>query len=133
VEPTQIVDWLSLTGDAVDNIQGVPGVGGKTAVNLLLKFGSVEELYRRLEEVESVRLRKALQDSRDIVRRNQALVRLHRQAPCSLSLKVLIMKENNNAALRALFSRWGFKTLLRELEEGQARPAELFAAKTGAA
>jgi DNA polymerase I len=133
VEPTQIVDWLSLTGDAVDNIQGVPGVGAKTAVILLRKFGSVDELYRRLAEVEPARLRSALQDSQDIVRRNQALVRLNRQAPCSLSLEVLTVKESNNQALRELFGRWGFKTLLRELEEGQSPPAELFVVKPGAA
>ncbi len=59
VEPTQIVDWLSLTGDAVDNIPGVPGVGAKTAANLLTQFRSIEELYRRLEEVRSEALREA--------------------------------------------------------------------------
>ena len=133
VEPTQIVDWLSLTGDAVDNIQGVPGVGAKTALNLLHKFGSVDELYRRLAEVEPVRLRNALENSQDIVRRNQALVRLNHQAPCSLSLEALAVKQSNHEALRQLFGRWGFKTLLRELEEGPLRPAELFAVKDGAA
>ncbi|MGP8234858.1 MAG: 5'-3' exonuclease H3TH domain-containing protein [Limisphaerales bacterium] len=133
VEPTQIVDWLSLTGDSVDNIPGVPGVGAKTAANLLHKFGSVDELYRRLAEVEPVRLRSALQDSQDLVRRNQALVRLNCQAPCLLSLEVLSMKESNDEALRDLFVRWGFKTLLRELEEGRLGPRELFEVKTGAA
>jgi DNA polymerase-1 len=133
VEPTQIVDWLSLTGDAVDNIQGVPGVGAKTAVNLLHKFGSVDGLYCRLAEVEPARLRSALQDSQDIVRRNQALVRLNRQAPCLLSLEVLTLKESNEEAMRELFVRWGFKTLLRELEEGRLGPGELFEVKPGAA
>jgi DNA polymerase-1 len=133
VEPTQIVDWLSLTGDAVDNIQGVQGVGAKTAVSLLHKFGSVDELYRRLAEVEPARVRSALQDSQDIVRRNQALVRLNRQVPCSLSLEALTTKESNEEALRELFARWGFKTLLRELEEGRLGPGELFEVKPGAA
>lgn len=133
VEPTQIVDWLSLTGDSVDNIQGVPGVGAKTATNLLHKFGSVDELYRRLAEVEPERLRSALQDSQELVRRNQELVRLNRQAPCPLSLEALTLKESNDELLRELFVRWGFKTLLRELEEGRLGPLELFEAKTGAA
>src|SRR5271156_3580187 len=53
VEPTQIVDWLSLTGDAVDNIPGVTGVGPKTATELLRQFGSIDSLYSRLEEVRS--------------------------------------------------------------------------------
>jgi len=53
VEPSQIVDWLSLTGDSVDNIPGVPGVGPKTAAELLKQFGSVTALYERLDEVKS--------------------------------------------------------------------------------
>ena len=44
VEPAQIVDWLSLMGDSVDNIPGVPGVGPKTAADLLKQFGSVDGL-----------------------------------------------------------------------------------------
>ena len=60
VEPSQIVDWLSLLGDSVDNIPGVPGVGPKTAADLLRQFGSVAALYGRLPEVTSERLRSAL-------------------------------------------------------------------------
>src|SRR5271154_2008800 len=74
VEPTQIVDWLSLTGDAVDNIPGVTGVGPKTATELLRQFGSIDFLYTRLEEVRSDRLRANLQASVEAVRRNQKLV-----------------------------------------------------------
>ena len=77
VGPSQVVDWLSLMGDSVDNIPGVPGVGPKTAADLLKQFGSVEDLYRRLDEVKSERLRGALRESGSAVRRNRELVRLH--------------------------------------------------------
>ena len=60
VEPSQIVDWLSLMGDSVDNIPGVPGVGPKTAADLLNRFGSVAKLFARLDEVKSEKLRAAL-------------------------------------------------------------------------
>jgi len=53
VRPEQIVDWLSLIGDSVDNIGGVPGIGVKTATDLLRQFGSVSALYARLDEVAS--------------------------------------------------------------------------------
>jgi 5'-3' exonuclease len=76
VGPGQIVDWLSLMGDAVDNIPGVPGVGPKTAAELLGRFGSVAGLYERLAEVKSERLRAALAAAAADVRRNQDLVRL---------------------------------------------------------
>lgn len=50
VQPDQVVDWLSLIGDAVDNIPGVPGVGPKTATQLLQKYGTIESLMSRLGE-----------------------------------------------------------------------------------
>lgn len=126
VEPTQIVDWLSLIGDSVDNIPGVPGVGPKTAADLLRQFGSVEELYRRLPEVGSDRLRANLQASAEAVRRNRQLVRLHEETPCAVTLDVLTVKRGDDEALRQLFAGWGFKTLLRELKEASRKASDFF-------
>ena len=126
VEPTQIVDWLSLIGDSVDNIPGVPGVGPKTAADLLRRFGSMEELYRRLPEVGSDRLRSSLEGAAAAVRRNQGLVRLNDEVECGVALEALTNKSGNDEALRQLFTRWGFRTLLRELEEKQVRATDFF-------
>jgi DNA polymerase-1 len=131
VEPTQIVDWLSLIGDAVDNIQGVPGVGLKTAADLLRQFGSIDALYRRIGEVRPERLRMSLQASEKLVRRNQQLVRLNPEAPYEVSLEQLVCKAGDAAALRQLYARWGFKPLLRELE--YASPAADLFPETAAA
>ncbi len=117
VGPAQIVDWLSLTGDTVDNIPGVPGVGPKTAAELLSQFGSIAVLYERLDEVKSERLRAALRASADAVRRNQELVRLQDDLPCEFSPAALAGKPADAAGLRALYQRWGFKGLLAALEE----------------
>lgn len=81
VRPEQIPDWLALTGDAADNIKGVPGVGPKTAAKLLKTFGGLPALYERLEAVESPKLRQTLADSRDIVERNLKMVRLDCEVP----------------------------------------------------
>jgi DNA polymerase I len=116
VNPTQIVDFLSLTGDAVDNISGVPGVGTKTAGSLLHQFGSVDSLFCRLEEVRPERLRASLQSAMETVRRNQKLVQLNTEVPFEVALEELVCRQPNVAALRELYSGWGFKTLLRELE-----------------
>jgi DNA polymerase I len=117
VEPSQIVDWLGLMGDTVDNIPGVPGVGPKTAAELLQRFGSVENLFARLDEVKSEKLRAALRDSADVVRRNRELVRLRDDLPCEFSPAELAEKPADAARLRGLYRRWGFKGLLAALEE----------------
>ena len=59
VRPDQVADFLGLTGDAVDNIPGVPGVGARTAAQLLAIFDSLDALYARIEEVPYLRLRGA--------------------------------------------------------------------------
>lgn len=116
VGPAQIVDWLSLTGDSVDNIPGVPGVGPKTATELLNRFGSVAELFRRLDEVKSDRVRERLREAADAVRRNRELVRLREDLPCNLTLAELAGKAADGGRLRELFSHWGFRGMLAELE-----------------
>jgi len=116
VEPSQIVDWLSLTGDSVDNIPGVLGVGPKTAAELLNQFGSVCALFERLAEVKSEKLRANLRAAEGVVRRNHELVRLREDIPCKFSLDALADKPVNVGQLRELYQRWGFKSLLAELE-----------------
>jgi DNA polymerase-1 len=121
VEPAQIVDWLSLMGDSVDNIPGVPGVGPKTAADLLKQFGSVAELFRRLDEVKSEKVRVALRVASDAVRRNRELVRLKDDLPCDFSPAELAEKPADAGRLRELFARWGFKGMLAALEAESPR------------
>jgi DNA polymerase-1 len=121
VEPSQIVDWLSLTGDSVDNIPGVPGVGPKTAAELLKQFGSVAELLRRLDEVKSARVRDALRAAADAVRRNRELVRLRDDLACDFLPAELAEKPADAGRLRELFAGWGFKGLLAALEAESPR------------
>ena len=117
VEPAQIVDWLSLTGDSVDNIPGVPGVGPKTAAELLKQFGSVAGLYERMDEVKSERLRAALCGAADAVRRNRELVRLRDDLACEFSPDALAGKPADAGRLRELYQRWGFHGMLAALTE----------------
>ena len=121
LEPEQVVDWLSLIGDAVDNIDGVPGVGPKTATDLLKQFGSIDQLYARLGEVKSERIRANLQAAEASVRRNQKLIRLHTDLPCEFNLEELMVRAPDPDRLRPLYQRWGFKTLLAQTEA--AHPA----------
>ncbi len=125
VEPGQIVDWLALIGDAVDNIPGVPGVGPKTATDLLNQFGSVAGLYARLAEVKSERIRTVLAASAEAVKRNVALVRLKDDLPFEFELEALVEQASQPGVLRELYARWGFRSLLAELENAQSHQAVL--------
>jgi DNA polymerase-1 len=116
VEPAQIVDWLGLMGDSVDNIPGVPGVGPKTAADLLNRFGSVAGVYARLAEVKSEKLREALRVSAGAVQRNLKLVRLQADLPCDFSPAELTGKPAEAGRLAELFRQWGFNGMLQALE-----------------
>lgn len=116
VEPAQIVDWLSLVGDSVDNIPGVPGVGPKTAADLLGQFGSIANLYERLAEVRSQRIRESLASSAAVVRRNQELVRLKDDLPGAIDPAELVERAPRTEVLAGLYRRWGFRGMLAELE-----------------
>lgn len=76
VPPSNIPDWLALTGDNADNIKGVPGIGPKTAAKLLCEFGGLQQVYARLDEVQSQKVRQVLDANRNIVERNLKMVRL---------------------------------------------------------
>jgi len=117
VEPSQIVDWLALMGDSVDNIPGVPGVGPKTAAGLLKQFGSVEKLFAQLDGVKSEKLRASLRGSESAVRRNREMVRLRDDLPCEFSPENLAGKPADAGRLRGLFRQWGFNGMLAALEE----------------
>jgi len=126
VGPRQIVDWLSLVGDAVDNIPGVPGVGPKTAAELLRQFGSIDVLYGSLQEVRSERLRTHLQAAEVQVRRNQQLVRLKDDVRCDFSMEDLAAKAADAAELRRLYTGWGFRKLLAGLDETILKTGDFF-------
>jgi DNA polymerase I len=125
VEPEQIAEWLALMGDAVDNIPGVPGVGPKTAADLLKQFGSLTALFTRLAEVKSEKLRAALEQAAEAVRRNLRLVQLHEVA-CEFVPEKLAIRPANREQLRELFRRWGFKGMIESLDrQVSGRQAEL--------
>ena len=117
VEPSQVVDWLALMGDSVDNIPGVPGVGPKTATDLLRQFGSVEKMFARLDEVKSEKLRVSLRAAESAVRRNREMVRLRDDLPCEFLPGDLVAKPADAGRLGELYRQWGFKGLLAALEE----------------
>lgn len=126
VRPDQIVDWLSLVGDSVDNIPGVHGVGPKTATGLLQQFGSLDALYARLAEVKSDRVRESLAAAREAMTRNRELIQLRDDVGGEFRLADTVPGVEDVRRLAELFRGWGFRSLLHELEaRGEPEQGEL--------
>lgn len=127
VKPEQMVDFLSLTGDSVDNIRGVIGVGEKTAADLLRRYGSVDKLLSSLDEIPKPKLREAVRAAADQLRTNQRLIALRTNLRVDVLLENLILQRPDYARLMEICRRFGFKSLLAEWEKESQRPADLFA------
>lgn len=123
VAPQQVLDVMALMGDATDNIPGVKGIGEKTAAALVREFGPLEEVLRRLPEVERSQLRGAkkiaalLRQGAEMARLSRALASLKTDVPLSVGIEDLRVRDRNVEQLRVLFSRLGFQSLLRQLAE----------------
>ncbi len=119
VTPEQTIEWLALIGDSADNIKGVPGVGAKTATKLLCEHGTVAAMYDNIEKVASERIRGSLLDSKDIVERNIAMIRLKLDIDCVSGLDEMAVKPSDDGLLLALFEELeldGFAKAIREPE-----------------
>lgn len=136
--PEQMVDFKSLKGDSSDNIPGVPGVGEKTASKLIASFGSLEQLYARLDEVEPVRIRESLAANRDAAFAGQGLMTIDRDAPLTLPATGGEIGVYDREAALALFRDLEFRALAQRLpplagEDRLAANAAVSAAAAGAA
>lgn len=120
VTPGQIADYLALTGDAVDNIPGVPGIGPKSAAALLGHFGDLDSLYARLEEVPSLAIRGAnslhrrLSEHREAAELARKLTIIETAVESALAAPNLMRSEVDTARLNRLFDELAFGGMLRQ-------------------
>lgn len=115
IEPAQMRDYLSLIGDAVDNVPKVPGIGPKSAVELLHQFGGVDALLERLDEVKKPKMREALAAHRESLLRARDLVTFRTDLELGVSIPELARRAPHDEQLRQLFTELEFSALLREL------------------
>lgn len=119
VRPERMADFLALTGDSVDNIPGVPGVGPKTAAVLLREYESLDDLYAHLEEVATLPLRGAarlparLAAHREAAYLAQRLTRIACDMPLAFAPADLARRPADVAALEDFYDRAGFGPMLR--------------------
>ncbi len=118
--PELIADFLALTGDSVDNIPGVPGVGKKTAALLFAAFGSLDELYANLDRIPSMKLRGAAAVAARLLAHKEAAYLARRltgivcDMPLEATLDDLKPRRPDSAGLDCFFDTHGFGNILRQ-------------------
>ncbi|MBM4061876.1 MAG: DNA polymerase I [Planctomycetes bacterium] len=125
VGPASMVDLLALMGDSSDDVPGVPKVGEKTAVQLLQKFGSLDQLLARTAEVEKASIRQSLEAHRDLALLSRRLVTLRLDVPLPLRAEDLGPAAPDFERLRPLFLRLEFTNLLEKLAAQPAPQADV--------
>jgi len=114
VRPEQVVDYKAIVGDASDNIPGVPGVGEKTALGLLTKFKTLDEIYAHLDEVEN-RWRTKLEQGRDSATLSRDLATIRTNLPIRLDLERARAHDFDAAAVTAFLTELEFRTLVAKV------------------
>jgi DNA polymerase-1 len=115
VPPEQLGDVLALMGDSVDNVPGVPGIGPKTASQLIRQYGDVEGVLAHVEEIAKPKLKQNLAEHAEAARLSRELVRLVCDAPLPEPLDALAIQGIPKEPLQAFLEEQGFRTLLARL------------------
>jgi len=115
VRPDQVIDVMSLRGDSIDNIPGAPGIGDKGSVDIIKRFGTLENALEHAEEVERKTYRESLLNNKETIMWSKQLVTIDQNVGIELDLDKMIAGEPDMEALRSLFTELEFTTLLKEL------------------
>jgi DNA polymerase-1 len=115
VKPEQVVDVMALRGDSVDNIPGAPGIGDKGSVDLIQRFGSLDSLLARANEVEKKSYRESLLNNKEQILWSKQLVTIDCNVPIEFEPEAMRAQEPQGQELRDLFTELEFTTLLKDI------------------
>jgi len=116
--PNQVVDYKALRGDPSDNIPGVGGIGEKTAVDLLLRFGTLDNVYKQVKNnSQEIRpaVREKLENQKDQAMVSQMLAQINQDVPLDFSLKDSVWGAYDQDKVIKIFEHYEFKTLIKRL------------------
>ena len=116
VEPSKVVDVQSLAGDSIDNIPGISGIGVKTAAELLNKFGTLENVFSKLDEIKQSKRKESLINDKDKALLSKKLVMLKNDVPVK-PYNFQIFKGINKKKSLKFFEKYGFKNLIVRFSE----------------
>jgi DNA polymerase I len=115
VPPERVIDVMALRGDAIDNIPGAPGIGDKGSVEIVRRFGSVEQALERAAEVERKTYRESLQNNRETILFSKSMATIDTNVPVELNIAAMRAGEPDLDLLRQLFTELEFTSLIKEL------------------
>ncbi len=123
IRPEQVVDFLALTGDTVDNVPGVPGVGEGFASTFLKQFGTLDRLLENISQVKGPKKQQSLREHADTARRARQLVTLRDDVPLNLDWDALKIQSPDVDLLKVLCTECGFHRFRDELaaQQGEAK------------
>ena len=117
LNPNQMIDFFSLVGDSIDNIPGIKGIGPKTAQDLLVKYKTLNGIYKNLNKIEKPRIRDLLLDFREEAQLSKELVTIKTDLKIPLKLEDFRIGDPNLIELNLLFSELEFDSFLEEDRE----------------
>jgi DNA polymerase I len=132
VDAAQVTDVLALMGDASDNIPGVPGIGEKTAIPLIQKFGTLDNLLEQADTVDRKGVRTKLLEHRDSALLSKKLVTIDTAVPLDISFHDLNVRQRDSEKLTTLLKELEFTSILGQLENSADADAETEPAAGGA-
>ncbi len=115
VPPERVIDVMALRGDSIDNIPGAPGIGDKGSVEIIKRFGTVEQALDRASEVERKTYRESLLNNRDTILFSKKMATIDMDVPVELDVNSMRVGQPDVDALRSLFTELEFTSLLKEL------------------
>lgn len=122
VPPEKVVDVQSLAGDSVDNVPGIPGIGLKTAAQLIVEYGSLDELLARAHEIKQPKRREVLTEHAENARISRKLVSLDAHAPVPLPLEELKTHDPDKPQLLAFLQKQAFRSLIKRVDANGVPP-----------
>ncbi len=122
IPPELVPDFIGLKGDTSDNIPGVPGIGDKTAAQLLQRFGTLEEVLEHVEEISGAKRQENLRAHAENARISKRLATMVRDLDADLDIAAFVAEDPDRSKLREAFRRWELRDPLRRLEEALGSP-----------
>lgn len=116
IPPENVVDYLSLTGDSSDNIPGVPGIGDKTAKKIIEKYGGIDDILAKLDDLEE-KYKKKIVPNLELLELSRKLIDLNNIPPMGNPPPIDLFEDNINQKLLDFYQRFSFSSLVRRFQD----------------